>query len=237
VDSSQSTAARVCTETAGHTSREHTLRLMASVAHDVRSAVASILYSTDFLAVHGPALKREILRETVDEIIEAIQRLQLTADSLLDYAKLGPAILVPVSLHEVFRRAQGVLRSLFHRGGHQLRVELQETWVRGNPVVMEQLFVNLLHSFVVAASRPCVVSVRALAQEATCGSAALVQVEITRQACSPDHSGDPGLESLDGEELADVLAAALGQGGSLSRWDGASGPGFAVRLPRSEGPR
>ena len=56
------------------------------------------------------------------------------------------AIAVPVSLCEVMNRAQGLLRSFYRSGSHRLRVEIapEADWVRGNPIVIEQIFVNLL---------------------------------------------------------------------------------------------
>ncbi len=81
----------------------------------------------------GPAVNEVTLRETVQEICDASRRLQLTVDGLLDYARLGPTIAVPVSLREVMNRAQGLLRSFYRSGSHRLRVGIapEADWVRG----------------------------------------------------------------------------------------------------------
>jgi signal transduction histidine kinase len=140
---------------------ESTGRLVASIAHDIRSSVASIAYSADFLSVGGATITKEVLAETAREISEASRRLQLTVDGLLDYARLGPSVSIPVSLREVLSRSQGLLRSLYREGVHRLRVELgaNAEWVRGNPITIEQIFVNLLLNAAEASADPRLVSV------------------------------------------------------------------------------
>ncbi|HWA77286.1 MAG TPA: ATP-binding protein [Polyangiaceae bacterium] len=147
---------------------ESTGRLVASIAHDIRSAVASIVYSADFLSVSGDSLTPDGLRETVHEISEASRRLRLTVDGLLDYARLGPSIAVPVSLREVLNRAQGLLRSLYREGAHRMRVELESDaeWALGNPISIEQIFVNLLLNAAECSPTPRTVAVTSVASPA-----------------------------------------------------------------------
>jgi signal transduction histidine kinase len=228
---------------------EATARLLASVAHDVRSALASIVYSADFLDERGTHIGEEVLRATVHDIGAAARRLQLTVDSLLDYARLGPVISVPVSLRDVLSRAQGLLRSFFRDGAHGLRIEIGEgaEWVRGNPVVVEQIFVNLLLSAAECAEAPSQFTVRARSAPppAAEGSGTLVQVRIVGDcplfAChvadaAPDAQAAAWQDGLR-LALADAEAAAAVQGGELTCERGADGLCFVVRLPRSEGPR
>jgi signal transduction histidine kinase len=226
---------------------EATARLLAMVAHDVRSAVASIVYSADFLDEHGARVGEEVLRATLDDIGAAGRRLQLTVDSMLDCARLGPEISVPVSLRDVLSRAQALLRSFFRDGAHSLRIEVADgaEWVRGNPVVVEQIFVNLLLSAAECAGAPSQVAVSSHVAPAASGAAALVQVRIAgagplfeAQVAQPASRAPAGGE-LDGLRLAlaDAEAAAVQQGGCLYAERGADGPCFVVRLPRSEGPR
>ncbi|HTU57184.1 MAG TPA: ATP-binding protein, partial [Polyangiales bacterium] len=135
---------------------ESTGRLVASIAHDIRSSVASIVYSADFLSVSGGSITEQSLRDTVREISDASKRLRLTVDGLLDYARLGPSVAVPVSLREVLGRSQGLLRSLYREGMHRLRLELapDAEWASGNPIAIEQVFVNLLLNAAESSSEP-----------------------------------------------------------------------------------
>lgn len=139
---------------------ELTGRLVASIAHELRNSVSSIVYSADLLRVRD-ALPKGAFEETVGEIMEASRRLQATVDGLLDYARLGPTVSVPVSLREVLTRAQGFLRSFFRGGSHTLRVSIapEAEWVRGNSIVVEQVFVNLLLNAAEASEKPVTVQV------------------------------------------------------------------------------
>jgi len=226
---------------------EATGRLLASVAHDVRSAAASIIYSADFLDVRGNSLQEDMLRATARDIGEASRRLQLTVDSLLDFAHLGPSISVPVSLREVMQHAQGLLRSFHRRGAHALRLEIAAgaEWLRGNPVVVEQIFVNLLLSTAECDESGGIVSVNAQSAIAgDPGQAAMIEVRVhgagaalARHFAEPLAAGAPEEPGSIGLCVADAEAAAVAQGGEIALERTAKGLSFVVRLPRSEGPR
>lgn len=125
---------------------ENTERLVTSIAHDVRGSVASIVYSVDFLEASREDLGDDVLGETLRDISKASRGLQLTIDALLDYARLGPSVSVPVRLRDVLARVSAFLKTHHRNALHRLRVEIvpQAEWVRGNPIVIEQIFVNLL---------------------------------------------------------------------------------------------
>jgi signal transduction histidine kinase len=135
---------------------EVTGRLVASVAHELRNSVASIVYSADFLEVSAADLTPRALRDTLQDIGMASRRLQLTVDGMLDYARLGPSVSIPVNLRDVLSRALSLLRSLYRDGKHHAAIELRgdAEWVRGNPLSVEQIFVNLLLNAGEAASEP-----------------------------------------------------------------------------------
>jgi len=137
-----------------------TERLVASIAHDIRSSVASVVYSADFLNGSGSSIAPTVLSETVRDLSQASASLQLTVDALLDYAHLGPSVSVPVLLREALNRALGSLRTHYRDGAHRVRMDVapRAEWVKGNPIVIEQIFVNLLLNSVEAASTPrCVI--------------------------------------------------------------------------------
>jgi signal transduction histidine kinase len=230
---------------------EATGRLVASIAHDIRSSVASIVYSADFLSVSGLSLTPQVLGETVREISEASRRLELTVDGLLDYARLGPSISVPVSLRDVLNRAQGLLRSLYREGAHRLHVELAPAaeWVRGNPITIEQIFVNLLLNAAEASPEPRLVNVSSHLSGVP-GAAEEAELSHVCVRVSDDGPGIP--ESLresvfepffttkqqgTGLGLTSAREAAESFDGRLVLEPAERGARFAIYLRRSESPR
>lgn len=125
---------------------ESTGRLVASIAHELRNSVSTIVYSADLLRLSEVASDASAVEESVQEILEASHRLQATVAGLLDYARLGPTIAIPVSLRDVLNRSEGFLRSRYRAGAHELVVTIaaEATWALGNPITIEQIFVNLL---------------------------------------------------------------------------------------------
>jgi signal transduction histidine kinase len=139
---------------------DHTERLVASIARELRSSVASVVYSADFLNASRGSVTPTALEETLRDISKASANLQQTLDALLDFAHLGPSVSVPVPLRDVLNRALGTLRAHYRDGAHRLRMDLapRAEHVRGNPLVIEQIFVNLLLNAVEASSAPrCVI--------------------------------------------------------------------------------
>ena len=221
-------------------------RLIASVAHDVRSSVASIVYGADFLEERGASIAEHTMRETIQDICDASRRLSLTVDALLDYARLGPAILVPVSLRETLCRAQGLLRSYLPDGARRVRLELsrEADWLRGNPVVIEQVLVTLLLSALDCSEPGCSVSVssEAIADEEQRPVPRVLVRVTSRGAGSAERarlllaagSDEPGGLAL---ALADARLAIEEHGGSFACEGSDAGACFVASLPRSEGPR
>jgi signal transduction histidine kinase len=135
-------------------------RLVASLARDLRSSIASVVYSADFLNVRGTSVEPAVLAETVRDISKASESLQQSLDALLDFARLGPSVSVPVSVRDVVNRAVGLLRTQYRDGAHRVRMDVapRAEYVRGNPLVIEQILVNLLLNAVEASAAPrCVI--------------------------------------------------------------------------------
>lgn len=230
---------------------ESTGRLIASIAHDIRSSVASIVYSADFLEVSGSALSSDTLRESVHDICDASRRLQVTVDGLLDFARLGPTISVPVSLRDVLNRARGLLRSVYKEGAHRLSVEVasEAEWVRGNPIIIEQIFVNLLLNAAESASGTREVTVRST----VAGLHAPLPRPAEQYLCVRVQDDGPGIAEhlrstvfepffttkvdATGLGLTNAREATENQEGHIVLETTARGASFAVYLPRSEGPR
>jgi len=226
-----------------------TERLVASIAHDIRSSVASVVYSADFLNVSGSSILPTVLSETVRDLSEASANLQLTVDALLDYAHLGPSVSVPVLLREALNRALGSLRTHYREGAHRLRMDVapRAEWVKGNPLVIEQIFVNLLLNSVESASTPrCVIvtafpALRPRGPRVGVSSYVCIRVWDDGPGIPPDlqrfvfdpffttKAGSPGLG------LAIARQAAESLDGVLELTEDDTGTCFSLYLPGYEG--
>jgi len=135
---------------------ESTGRLVASIAHDVRTALASILYNADFLASAVHELPPRDVAETADEIHVASRRLESICAGLLGFAKLGPPVVDDVALHEVVGRACSLVRPMYRERAHELKSQVtpQSLRVRGNSILIDQILVNLLVNAAEASQRP-----------------------------------------------------------------------------------
>jgi signal transduction histidine kinase len=229
---------------------ESTERLVTSVAHDIRGSVASIVYSTDFLEIGGSSVTHELLRETLRDICAASRRLELTVSGLLDYARLGPSVSVPVLLADVVNRAQGLLRDHYRRGAHRLRVNVapHAQWVRGNPITIEQIFVNLLLNSAEASATPRYVVVSAVPSSVSRPSRDK-SLSYTRVQVWDDGPGIPQnfrqfvfdpffttKQQRPGLGLTIARQAAESLDGELVLGEAEQGTCFALYLPRCEAP-
>ncbi|MCA9708163.1 MAG: hypothetical protein KDK70_20090 [Myxococcales bacterium] len=228
---------------------EATGRLVASIAHELRNSVSSIVYSVDLLDLSGADVPPQTLRETIQEIMDASRRLQGTVDGLLDYARLGPALSVPVSLREVLTRAQGFLRSLYHDGSHRMKVHISPAaeWVQGNSIIIEQIFVNLLLNAAEAAREPVTVLVTselARGPAVPVGEAPMIRVHVRDDgpgipSTLRESIFDPFFTTREhgtGLGLTNAAEAAQSLGGALVLEDAPAGACFALYLPPGERP-
>jgi signal transduction histidine kinase len=161
-----------------------TEHLVAGIARDIRSSVASMVYSAEFLNVSVNSAEPAVIAETIGDISRASSSLQQTLDFLLDYARLGPSVCAPVPLREVLNRAMASLRSQYGERAHRMRVDVapRAELVRGNPIVIEQIFVSLLRNAVEASPTPRCVIVTAFPalplQPTTLGTALRVCIRV-----------------------------------------------------------
>lgn len=141
---------------------ESTGKLVAAIAHDLRAPLSSMVYNTELLAQERSSLGDADRREVVKDIHLACGRLKLTIDGLLDYARLGPQVEVDLALRETLQRVGSFVRPLMRDGNHLLEFEVapDEAWVRGNPIVIEQVFVNLVVNATEAAGEAARVLIR-----------------------------------------------------------------------------
>ena len=225
-----------------------TERLVASVAHDIRSSVASVVYCSDFLLSAGGDIAPTVMAETVRDLASASANLQVTVDSLLDYANLGPNVCLPVSLREVTNRALGSLRSHYGEGVLRLRIDVapRAEWVLGNPIIIEQILANLLLNAVEASpeQRCVIVTAFPTASPEGVGGRATSFVCIRVWDDGPgipadlrQHIFDPFFSTKQqsaGLGLAIARRAAEDLNGRLELADDESGTCFSLSLPAPE---
>ncbi|MGH9886489.1 MAG: two-component system sensor histidine kinase NtrB [bacterium] len=125
---------------------EETGRLAAQMAHDLRSPLSSIVYNVDLLQTGGVDLSSANARELLRETQIAADQMRRSLAGLLDFVRLGPPVCATQSLRETVDRVSSLLRPAFRAGAHELSIELHDEHVRlrGNPLTIEQIFVNLL---------------------------------------------------------------------------------------------
>ncbi len=224
---------------------EATGRLVASIAHDLRNSLANIMYSADYLAVASGDLTPETVRETAEDVVAATRRLQGTVDGLLDYARLGPTVSVPVSIREVLNRAQGFLRAVYHKAEHELTISVapDADQVRGNSLTIEQILVNLLLNAAEASDT----ATRVFVSTERSSLPGERELDFIRIRIRDDGPGVPAAnhESIflpffttraegTGLGLTNAREAAQSLGGHLELEETTSGASFAVYLPRGD---
>jgi signal transduction histidine kinase len=77
--------------------------LAASVAHEVKNPLAGIKLAIQVLAKDRRVADSQ--RETIQEIVRSIDRLDKTITDLLSYSRISPPALKPSNLHEVIEAA------------------------------------------------------------------------------------------------------------------------------------
>jgi signal transduction histidine kinase len=135
---------------------QDTGRFAALMAHDLRSPLSSIVYNVDLLHTRAGDLPSATARELLRETLLAADQMRRTIAGLLDFVRLGPPVTGAQSLREIFSRVSSLLRPVFRAGSHELCIELHDDQirVRGNPLTVEQIFVNLLVNATEAVDRP-----------------------------------------------------------------------------------
>ncbi len=221
---------------------EATGRLVATIAHDLRAPLASIVFGADLLVTRSGTHADEVTRQAVQDVRAAAARLQRTLDGLLDFARLGPPVCVDVALPEVLERVAGLLRPMLRERNATLVTDVATAAAvtRGNPHVLEQIFVNLVMNAVEAATGATLVEV--VSRLADDGGLRVsvrdqgpgVPRALRARVFEPFFSTKPR-----GTGLGLTLAreAVRGLGGELSLEDTDVGACFVLRLPPGQHPR
>jgi signal transduction histidine kinase len=136
---------------------QETGKLVAHIAHDLRAPLASIVYNADVLRQRDLGASNDL----IVEIQHASENLRRTIAGLLDFVRLGPPVHAVVGLRDVCDRVSSLLRPMFRAGHHELSIKLHDEDVRigGNPIGIEQIFVNLLVNAMEATARPAKIQI------------------------------------------------------------------------------
>lgn len=137
-----------------------THHLVASVAHDMRAPLGTILLNTNTLKDSTREATSHV-RAAVDDIELAANRLCRLIDSLLDFARIGPPVRDVLSVRDVLGAVTRILRPAIDggSGGMTSDVPPRAQWVMGNRFVLEQILVNLVLNAVQASEGSVHVSI------------------------------------------------------------------------------
>lgn len=162
---------------------EVTGTLVASIAHDLRTPLTSIIFNATRLA--RTLSEDDPTKSPLDEILAAADRLRTTVDGLLEFARVGPPVSTTVDLRELAERVSGFVRPVLRDGDHVLRCEITDDarYVSGNPLTIEQILVNLVVNAAQASPAPIEICV------ATFRRARLDEPRICVRVCD----GGPGI--------------------------------------------
>lgn len=122
--------------------------LLSSLSHDLRTPLVSILGAASSLYAYDETLKAPQRLELVQTIQEEAERLNRFVQNLLDMTRIGSGALRPradwVDLVDVVEAAAERARKMLRR--RRLRRDLEPglPLLRADPVLLEQVFFNLL---------------------------------------------------------------------------------------------
>jgi two-component system sensor histidine kinase AtoS len=146
--------------------------MAARIAHEVRTPLATLRGLVELLQADlaGPDRQRQYL----ERILQAVERQEQLVDKLLSFTHPEPESWQPVLVHELVQE----LIAAWPGRRPSLAVERPLTPVNGDPVLLNQVFTNLIQN-ALEASRDGEVAVRVLMDDGT------VQVTVTNEVPIP----------------------------------------------------
>jgi signal transduction histidine kinase len=219
---------------------EATGRLVAAVAHDLRAPLSSIALNVDVLATEALGLSGGERADVIGDIKDALRRLRWVVDGLLAYARLGPEISADVQLAEVIGSASRLLTPACREGGHSVSTLIRPgtEWVSTNPLILEQVLVNLLLNSMEAADGAARIIIQSYVGEAGQGGVRDVKVCVSDDGPGIAHNiagrvFEPFFTTkVQGTGLGLTMAreAMLALGGDLILAEAPRGASFVVTL-------
>ncbi|PWC36487.1 sensor histidine kinase KdpD [Azospirillum sp. TSO35-2] len=183
-------AARVAAET-----ERLRAALLSSLSHDLRTPLVSILGAASSLHSYGDTLKPAERQDLAQTIQEEAERLNRFVQNLLDMTRIGSGTLRPrsdwVDLADIVGAALGRARRML--GDRPVSVDLEAglPLLRLDPVLIEQVFFNLIDNVCKHSPEGRPVTIRARRRDDT------VLVEVCDQG--------PGIPEADRERIFDMF--------------------------------
>ena len=138
--------------------------LLSSVSHDLRTPIAAILGAAGTL--RGEAgLDERVRRDLLDAVCEEAERLERLVSNLLDMTRLDSGTVTPkrewIPLEEIVGAALSRMEKLLGRRAVATSIPADFPLLSVDPVLLEQLFVNLLENAVRYAGAESPIEIRA----------------------------------------------------------------------------
>jgi two-component system sensor histidine kinase KdpD len=120
--------------------------LLSSVSHDLRTPLVSIMGSASTLSQMGDKLDAAQKQALLETLLAEAERLNRFVQNLLDMTRLGYGALKAkpdwCDLRDIVGEARQRLKNVL--AGHELLLDIRVPLVYADPVLMEQVLVNLL---------------------------------------------------------------------------------------------
>ena len=190
--------------------------LLTSISHDLRTPLASVLGAAGTLRDLDAALPPEAKAELVGTIIDEAERLNRFIANLLDMTKLKAGAVAPnLAPQDVAETVDTALRRLGKvLAGHRVAVEVEPDLpaLSLDPVLFEQVLVNLLDNAAKYAPEGSTVTVRAVRD----GSR--VRVEVSDEGAGlPEEDVERVFDKFYRVRKSDRVRAGTGLGLAISR--------------------
>ncbi len=129
-------------------------RLAASIAHDLRAPLSTIVLNVG--ALTGQLRdKNEYAQQLLSELHDAAARLRTTIAHLLDAAKAGPRVRERVLLRAICERVAGYVRAATRQHGHTLTIHAAgDTYIETNPIAFEHIVSSMVTNAIESSNEP-----------------------------------------------------------------------------------
>jgi signal transduction histidine kinase len=119
------------------------LEMAARIAHEVRNPLGSIELFSSLLLRH---IREPKQRDWVDQIIHSVKNIDQKIEELLRHAKTVEPLMEMMNVHDILKELLLYSDRIADQGHVFLSVEYdgQEPVIRGNPVMLRQIFMGLV---------------------------------------------------------------------------------------------